>query len=166
MNRARVAARARVAKSRWDILRAVIDAKLAFWTAALANMLAIVVLAAVGVRRVRRKDVAGHRRAMATAAGLVLLFLVAYGIKVAALGREQLELWAPHYVWALRFHELCVLGMVAGGARALWLGERTGFRDGARARSHRIAGRTAAVSALLGVLSAGYVLFGMYARGS
>jgi hypothetical protein len=101
---------------------------------------------------------------MLSAAGLVLLFLVAYGLKVASLGREQLELWAPHYVWALRFHELCILGMVIGGGRALWLGERTGFRDAARARAHRRAGRTAAVSAVLGVLSAGYVLVGMYQR--
>lgn len=147
------------------MLRAVtLDPKLAFWTAALVNMLAIVGLAAVGIGRAKRREIAGHRRLMLGAGALVLLFLVAYVVKVAALGRESLELWAPHYVWALRFHELCVLGMVAGGGRALWLGEREGFSDAARARAHRLAGRTAAASALLGVASAGYVLFGMYAR--
>jgi uncharacterized membrane protein YozB (DUF420 family) len=147
------------------MLRAVSpDPKLLFWTAALVNMLAIVVLATVGVRRARRREIAGHRRLMLAASGLVGLFLLAYVLKVAALGREALELWEPHFVWALRFHETCVLGMVVGGGRALWLGERSGFRDPARARAHRLAGRTAAVSALLGVASAAYVLVGMYLR--
>jgi uncharacterized membrane protein YozB (DUF420 family) len=147
------------------MLRAVsLDPKLLFWTAALANMLAIVALATVGVGRARRREIAGHRRLMLAAAGLVGLFLVAYGLKVATLGREALELWERHYVWALRFHETCVLGMVLGGGRALWLGERAGFRDPARARAHRLAGRVGAVSALLGVLSAAYVLLGMYLR--
>lgn len=147
------------------MLRAVaLDPKLAFWTAALANMVAIVALAAVGVARAKRREIAGHRRLMLAAAGLVGLFLVAYVLKVAALGREQLELWAPHYVFALRFHETCVAVMVLAGGRALWLGEREGFRDAGRARSHRLAGRTAALSALLGVASAAFVLFGMYLR--
>ena len=147
------------------MLRAVpLDPKLVFWTGALANMVAIVAIALVGVRRARRREIAGHRRMMLSATGLVVLFLVAYALKVATLGREALEVWAPHYVWALRFHETCILGMVVAGGRALWLGERTGFRDPARARSHRRAGRVAAVSALLGVASAAYVLVGMYAR--
>jgi uncharacterized membrane protein YozB (DUF420 family) len=140
------------------------DPKLAYWTAALANMLAICALAAVAVARVRRREIAGHRRLMLGAATLVGLFLVSYVAKVALLGREQLELWAPRYVWTLRFHETCVAGMVLGGARALWLGAREGFRDASRARAHRFAGRVALVSALLGVASAAYVLFGMYER--
>lgn len=147
------------------MLRAVpLDPKLVFWTVALANMIAIVGLAVAGVGRARRREIGAHRRRMLAAAALVGVFLVAYFVKVAALGREALELWAPHYVWALRFHETCILGMVLGGGRALWLGQRDGFRDPARARAHRRAGWTATVSALLGVASAGYVLFGMYAR--
>ena len=54
--------------------------------------------------------------------------------------------------------------MVLAGSRAIWLGAKTGFSDPLRARSHRLAGRTAAVSALLGLASASYVLFGMYER--
>lgn len=144
------------------------DPKVAYWTLALANMLAIVVLAAVAVRRVRRREVAGHRRLMLVAASLVGLFLASYVVKLFLLGREQLELWDPRYVNTLRFHETCVAVMVLAGARALWLGARRGakqgFTDPARARSHRIAGRTALVSALLGLASASYVLFGMYER--
>lgn len=127
-------------------------------------MIAIVALAIAGVRRAQRREIAGHRRLMLSAAGLVGLFLVAYVAKVAALGREPLELWEPRYVHALRFHETCIAVMVLAGTRALWLGERGGFRDPARAGSHRVAGRAAALSALLGVASAAYVLVGMYQR--
>ncbi len=147
------------------MLRAVpSDPKVIYWTLALANMLAIVALAAVAVRRVRRKEIAGHRRLMLVAISLVGLFLASYVVKLFALGREQLELWDPRYVNVLRFHEACIAVMVLAGGRAAWLGERRGFADPARARSHRIAGRTAVVSALLGVASASYVLFGMYER--
>ena len=146
------------------MLRAVVDPKLAFWTAAFANMLAIVAVATVGVRRARRREIAGHRRLMLVAASLVGLFLLSYVAKVGVLGREQLSLWEPRYVWTLRFHETCVAVMVIAGVRAIWLGAREGFRDAARARAHRIAGRTAVVSALLGVASAGYVLLGMFGR--
>jgi len=147
------------------MLRAVpLDPKLAYWTAALANMLAIVALATVAVGRARRREIAGHRRLMLTAAALVGLFLISYVAKVWLLGREQLELWDARYVFTLRFHETCVLAMVVAGSRAIWLGARRGFTDPMRARSHRRAGWTAVVSAGLGVASAGYVLFGMYER--
>jgi uncharacterized membrane protein YozB (DUF420 family) len=147
------------------MLRAVFsDPKLAYWTVALANMLAIAALALLAVRHVRRREIAAHRRLMLGAASLVALFLVSYVAKVTVLGREQLELWDSRFVWTLRFHESCVAMMVLAGSRALWLGARTGFSDATRARSHRRAGRTALVSALLGVVSAGYVLLGMYER--
>jgi len=147
------------------MLRAVpLDPKLVYWTAALANMIAIVALASFGVGRARRREIAGHRRLMLSAAALVALFLFSYFAKVWLLGREQLELWDSRYVYALRFHETCVLAMVLAGLRAIWLGAKSGFTDAARARSHRRAGRTALISAGLGVASAGYVLFGMYER--
>jgi uncharacterized membrane protein YozB (DUF420 family) len=149
------------------MLRVVLsDPKLAYWTVALANMLAIVALALAAVGRARRREIAGHRRLMLVAASLVGLFLVSYVAKVWLLGREQLALWAPRYVWTLRFHETCVAVMVLAGSRAIWLGARSGFTDAARARSHRRAGRAALISAALGVASAGYVLFGMFERSS
>ena len=147
------------------MLRAVsVDPKLVYWSAALANMIAIVALAAFGVGRARRREIAGHRRLMLSAAALVALFLVSYVAKVWLLGREALELWEAHYVFTLRFHETCVLAMVLAGTRAIWLGAKSGFADPKRARSHRRAGRTALVAAAFGVASAGYVLFGMYER--
>jgi len=141
-----------------------LDPKLVYWTAALANMIAIVALATLGVRRVRRREIAGHRRLMLTAATLVALFLVSYVAKVGLLGREALEVWDPRYVHTLRFHEACVSAMVLAGLRAIWLGSKSGFTDPKRASAHRRAGRIAIVSAALGVASAGYVLYGMYAR--
>jgi len=146
-----------------------LDAKVAYWTAALANMLAAFASACAGVRAVRRGDVARHRRAMKTAALLVALFLVSYGVKVAVLGREALEQWEPRFVAVLRMHETFVAAMVLGGALALALAlglrlEQERARRRAAARTHRIAGWTALVSCALGVATAGYVLYGMYAR--
>ena len=151
-----------------------LDPKVAYWTAALANMLAAVGLAAFGVRRIRRAEIAGHRRLMKTAALLVALFLLSYVAKVAVLGREQLELWEPRFVSVLRFHELCVAVMVLAGAVALYLATTFRFADAATpkdverragiALAHRLAGWTALVSSALGAVTAGYVLYGMYAR--
>ena len=150
------------------------DPKVAYWTAAFANMLAAVTLAVIGVRRIQRAEVAGHRRMMKTAALLVLLFVLSYGVKLAVLGREALQLWEPRFVNVLRFHELCVATMVLAGSRALYLATTRHLADppapenaAARAhsaRSHRRAGWTALVASALGAVTAGYVLYGMYAR--
>jgi len=152
------------------------DAKLVYWTGALVNMAVIVALAGHGVRLARRGDVAGHRRAMLVASGLVLAFVASYALKLAFLGREAVETWSPAAIWVLRFHETCVLFMILGGAFALaraWRLRRTRLvtRDPedprpapALLRAHRRAGRVAVGAALLGVLSACLVLAGMYAR--
>jgi uncharacterized membrane protein YozB (DUF420 family) len=151
------------------------DPKVLYWTAALANMLAAVTLAGLGVRRIRAGDIARHRRLMTTAGLLIALFLVSYLVKVGSLGREHLELWEPRFVHVLRFHELCVATMVLAGALALYLARSRRFAE-LRARSdpaartramriHRAAGWTAVVSSALGVVTAAYVLYGMYARG-
>jgi len=150
------------------------DPKVAYWTAAFANMLAAVGLAVFGVRRIQRAEIAGHRRLMKTAALLVVLFVLSYGVKLAVLGREALELWEPRFVNVLRFHELCVATMVLAGSRALYLATTRRLADpptpstaqarARSARSHRRAGWTALVSSALGAVSAGYVLYGMYER--
>jgi uncharacterized membrane protein YozB (DUF420 family) len=150
------------------------DPKVAYWTAALANMLAAVTLAVLGVRRIRRAEIAGHQRLMKTAALLVVLFVLSYGLKLVLLGREALELWEPRFVNVLRFHELCVATMVLAGGRALYLATTRRLADpptasnvearARGARSHRRAGWTALVSSALGAVTAGYVLYGMYAR--
>jgi putative membrane protein len=151
-----------------------LDPKVAYWTAALANMVAVVVCAVLGVRRIRRAEISAHRRLMTTAAILVGLFLLSYVAKVALLGREPLELWEPRFIAVLRLHETCVAVMVLAGARALYLATArrladppvpdTAARRARTARSHRRAGWTAIVSSALGVVTAGYVLYGMYAR--
>lgn len=153
-----------------------LDPKVAYWTAALANMVAAVVCAVFGVRRIRRAEIAGHRRLMLTAATLVGLFLVSYVAKVRLLGREQLELWEPRFVTVLHVHEALVAVMVLAGARALYLATTRRLADpvpvnpedlarrAKSARSHRRAGWTALVSSALGAMTAAYVLYGMYAR--
>ncbi len=154
------------------------DPKLIYWTGAWLNMLAIVALAVFGVCRIRQHQVAPHHRRMLTAAWLVAGFLVSYGLKLRFLGREALDTWDPWYVNVLRVHELCVLSLVVAGATALYLAVRLRLRvarDGfegvydtaqipARRRLHRRAGWTALVAAILGILTASVVLFGMYER--
>lgn len=147
------------------------DPKVAYWTAALANMIVLVASAATGVRAVRRRLVRTHRRRMLLAAGLVGLFLCSYPFKLALLGREPTDVWAAHYQGVLRFHELCIFVMVAAGAYALYQGVRLGLRvnegvgvPAQSLRAHRRAGWAALAAGLLGVLSASWVLIGMYAR--
>jgi uncharacterized membrane protein YozB (DUF420 family) len=153
--------------------RMAVDAKVLYWTAALANMAVAFACALVGLRRIRRGEVAGHQRAMKAAALLVVLFLLSYLLKVEALGRERLELWEPRFVAVLRLHETFVAAMVISGAGALALASGLGLLRVVRAapgqrtlgaRVHRMAGWTALASCALGVASAAYVLYGMYAR--
>ena len=113
---------------------------------------------------------------MLSACGLVAAFLVSYLLKVALLGREQLDLWEPRYVRVLHVHESFVALMLLGGIAALVQVRRLGLPRGPQSpaleprrlagglRLHRWSGRVAIVSALLGLLTAAYVLWGMYER--
>ena len=153
------------------------DPKIAFWTAALVNLLVIVTLISVGIRSVRRGQVSRHRRCMKTSAGLVVAFLVSYAVKVVLLGRESLSDWSGAAVINLRIHELCILTMVSAGAVALL--RARGMRNtrnvsglpgdplalDSTLRGHRRAGWTAAIGAGLGFATAALLLAGMYRRG-
>jgi uncharacterized membrane protein YozB (DUF420 family) len=153
------------------------DPNLAFWTAALINLLLIVSLVTVGIRSVRCGLVSRHHRCMKTSAWLVVAFLAAYGVKLALLGRESLASWSQAAVLNLRVHELFVLTMVTAGMIALLRARQ--MRDtrnvsglpadppapNAAIRRHRRAGWTAAISAGLGFATAVLLLAGMYRRG-
>ena len=152
------------------------DPKVLFWTGALANMAVIVVLAFAGVRARRAGDIDRHRRMMQLAGALVGLFLVAYVFKLVFLGREDMSSWSTYAVWTLRFHETCVLVMLIAGGLAMQRGmclARTrnvtcepadAPADPALPARHRRPGQVAVIAAVLGVLSAGVVLFDMYQR--
>lgn len=153
------------------------DPHLAFWTAALVDLLAVVTLIAFGVRSIRRGQLSRHRRCMRAAAVLVACFLAGYLVKLHQLGRERLSEWSEPAVAILRIHELCVFAMIVGGAGALALsrkmrGERNRLAqlpDAPLASSrvlagHRRAGWTVAIAAGLGFLTAAIVLEGMYER--
>jgi uncharacterized membrane protein YozB (DUF420 family) len=149
------------------------DAKVVYWTGALAVMLAIVTLACAGVREARRGRIARHRRCMALAGSLLALFLASYVVKVAWLGREQLARWSPGDVLVLRIHETCIAVMLAAGLFAaqrtfrLWRADGSALEAAAGApalRGHRRAGWIALCAALAGLVTAALVLSGMYAR--
>src|SRR5262249_55582033 len=70
-----------------------VNAKLLFWTVALANLALIVACGSRGVRAIRRGEVRAHRRMMLTATALVALFLASYVAKVAWLGKEDRSGW-------------------------------------------------------------------------
>jgi uncharacterized membrane protein YozB (DUF420 family) len=151
-----------------------VDAKLAFWTAAFANMLLAAALALRGVALARRGELRRHARCMRAASLFVALFLAAYAAKLAWLGREVRTAWSPAALHLLHVHELCVLAMLLAGAAALVLGRRLaanrlleGGAPEAPARTrqlHRRLGRAAVGSAVLGAATAALVLAGMYAR--
>jgi len=150
------------------------DARLWFWTGALGLMAGVVCVAIAGVRRRRRGDVPGHRRAMLSAAALVALFLAAYVLKVVLLGHERIAEWSEGDRLVLRIHETCIAVMLAAGAVAglrAWRLRRTRNATldpadppapAALARWHRRAGWTAVVAAAAGWLTALLILIGMY----
>lgn len=152
------------------------DPRLAYWTLALVNMFAVVGFALAGVQAVRRGDTELHRRRMLVSASLVVLFVLSYVVKLAVIGREHRSSWGMFSIWVLRIHELCVLTMVLAGALAIARGLRLrATRSFTRrpqdpaapasvVRSHRGAGRTAAIAAALGFALAVFVLAGMYRR--
>ena len=149
------------------------DPRLLYWTAAWLNMALVTALAVAGVAAIRSGRIEAHRARMITASVLVGLFLVSYPIKVALLGREHLAAWPELQVAILRFHELCIAVMVVGGSTALGLARALGLRaapEQARKRRpglvsiHRLAGRIAVGGTVLGLLSAGAILAGMWAR--
>jgi uncharacterized membrane protein YozB (DUF420 family) len=144
---------------------------LAFWTAALLDLLAIVTLVAIGIRNIRRGNLSQHRRCMKTAAVLVACFLGIYPLKVLWFGREQLPEWSEQAVSILRIHELCVFAMLVGGVIALILSRKmhrnrsdAPLASSRTLRRHRRAGWTAAIAAGLALLTAAIVLAGMYER--
>ena len=148
------------------------DPKTAYWTWAWLNMALAVGTGLAGVRRIRRGEIQQHKRRMLFFVGLIVLFLLSYVLKLIVLGRENLELWKLSFVYMLRFHELCVLTMVVSASIAVRLAYALGLARGVppaevdpvRLRRHRRAGATALAGGVVGLLSAAYVLFGMYAR--
>ena len=152
------------------------DPKLAFWSAALLILASVVGLAAIGIRRVRRGDVRGHRRCMSACVFLVLVFLGAFAAKSSWLGREDLAQWSRPALLNLWIHETFVTTMLLGGATAGALGFRlrrtrrvTGSVQDAPAspalhRWHRRAGWTAVVCSGFGLATAAGILAGMLAR--
>jgi uncharacterized membrane protein YozB (DUF420 family) len=150
------------------------DPKVAYWTGALVNMVAALGIAVFGASRIPRAEFPRHARSMKIAVTLIVLFVVSYAVKLRVLGREALELWEPRFVQTLRFHETCIAVMLVAGGTALYLATTRHLLDTpapeqaaqrARvARIHRACGWTALVACGLGAMSAGYVLYGMYAR--
>jgi uncharacterized membrane protein YozB (DUF420 family) len=149
---------------------------LLFWTVAFVNLGIVCATAILGVRCARRGEIARHRRAMKLASWLVAAFLLAYLLKVAAIGREDMSVWSSFDLWVLRFHELFVVAMLIAGATA-WIQARklVGTRvvtrdlgdpepDPKVLRRHRRAGWSALLAAILGLALAAGVLAGMYQR--
>ena len=140
-----------------------------FWSLALGWMAAMVLILVVGVRRVRVGDLDGHRRAMHTAIGMVLVFVVGYVVKVLWLGKEDLASWTSTDRGILYFHESMVAVMVLAGGTARWLARPFRVPAGrapSRVRWHRLAGRLAVAASTLALVTAGLILAGMARRGT
>ncbi len=152
------------------------QAKLIFWSLALANMAAVVGFAWRGVRAIRANDVALHRRSMQNAGVLVCVFLLAYVLKRWWIGSEDLTVWSSAALWNLRIHESFVATLLIVGSTALVWGRRIGRTQRATGnaedaptppallRRHRRAGWIAVTSAALGFATACGILAGMLER--
>ncbi len=152
------------------------DAKLLYWTGAFINFGVVCALALIGVRRIRAKDVHGHRRIMLTSSALVFGFIASYVLKVVYLGKENLQVWDGFSLWSLHIHESWILVMIVSGAYAGYRAftfrrslPTTGLLEDrlspvASRRHHRIAGWIAVVGSLCAFATASLVLYGMYAR--
>ncbi|MGH0029115.1 MAG: DUF420 domain-containing protein [Myxococcota bacterium] len=150
------------------------DPKLAYWTGALLNLGVITLCVVLGVRAIRRGQVRRHRNLMLTSAALVGLFLASYAVKVMVLGKEDRSLWTSLDYAVLYVHELCIAAMLLAGGLAIFRAWRFRSRLGPDGTlpaeplpggpSHRRAGRVAVVGVVLGFVTAGGVLFGMFAR--
>ena len=153
-----------------------LNANLAYWSGALANLCVIVTCASIGVRCIRRGEVRSHKRMMLTASTLVGFFLVSYVVKVMLLGKEDVGEWEPLDRKVLYAHELFVASMLVAGAyagRRAWRFRKTlgsgplppASAATRRDRSqHRIAGWVAIGGSVLGLATAVLVLAGMFKR--
>jgi len=152
------------------------DAKLLYWTVALINFGGVCALALVGVKRIRAKDVRGHRRMMLASSALVFGFIASYVLKLVFLGPENLQVWDSFSLVSLRVHESWIALMILSGAYAgyrAWAFRHslptTGLLEDrlspiASRRHHRVAGRIALVGSLCAFATASLILYGMYAR--
>jgi uncharacterized membrane protein YozB (DUF420 family) len=153
-----------------------VDAKLVYWTLALVDLGAVAGCLLAGVRRIRRRDVRGHRRSALTASALVGLFLFSYALKLIFLGREDRSQWTALDRVVLYTHELCIAtALVAGGLAGIcaWrlrahVGSADRIPSGSPTRrlrrAHRRAGRAAVVACVFAFATALLVLADMYAR--
>ncbi len=113
---------------------------------------------------------------MLTAVWLVVLFVASYLFKVIFLGREDLSRWSDAAIWTLRIHELFIAIMLIAGIAALVRGGRLAKTsllsdlpdakapDPDERLKHKRAGRIAVLAMLFALLTAGFVLIGMYSR--
>jgi len=137
--------------------------RLLFWCAALPIMAIAFGRALRGIARVRAGRIDEHRADMRRAVWWVGAFLVAYLVKLVAIGHEDLATWSVARLVALRIHECVVFTMLAAGGVARVLGPRVAAGAAALAPFHRWAGRAAAMTGMLGLLTAAFVLVQMFA---
>lgn len=145
-----------------------------FWLYAFALTAAIIAVAAIGVRHARKGNYQTHRARMNAVCWMVLVFVLSYVLKVAFLGKEDLDTWETGYVVTLRVHESFIAIMLVCGGYTRLLAHR--FRrslDATRIQSefaamrrrHRLLGRVAIVAAIAAMATATALIVGMMQRG-
>ena len=134
------------------------DPKLWFWYFALAWFLVSMASALAGWRAAVRGEIGRHRRWMQWVIYSVGIFVVAYVIKVALLGKEDLDPWSSAERTVLYVHESFILLMLLAGARARWLARGLPSGESPVRLAHRRMGRVALICGMGALLTALAVL--------
>lgn len=149
------------------------NVNLAFWVFAYALTLVAILLAFSGVRAAKKGDLETHARLMRFACNLILFFVVSYVVKMFALGREDKSQWTDFYLVVLYIHETLIGGMLVSGTisrvlaykfRHSLTGATVSPLDLKRRKTHTKAGKMCILFAILALVTAGVVLYGMFVR--
>ncbi len=147
---------------------------LAFWLFAFILTSIVLALGLWGAAFARKGELAKHRTRMVWACNLILLFVLAYALKMLFLGREDKSEWSSFYHAILYIHEFFVACMLAGGLYARVVAfkfagslfsENVPEVDRARRGAHARVGRLTLICTACALFTAGILLFGMFSRG-
>lgn len=146
---------------------------LAYWTFAYIWTILAVLVAFRAVGHVKAGKIQAHRRLMVGASNMMIFFVLTYVAKVLILGREDKSNWESFYLITLYIHEAFIGLMLVFGTLGRLTARHFGKDidsqklakiDVKLRRQHKLRGKLTLYFAILAIITATVVLYGMYAR--